>query len=348
MPVNFSVSECVKHRKTIVIHLLLWLLPFCFLSYLYASEGALNQGLIRYGLFGLVNMLLFYINYLIILPYYLNSRRFWGCALSVLTLLVCSSLAKLWLATVFQSYIFRGTSTASGEYIQMLVQYFLGSMIISIIFIGLSTGLKFSTDWFRNETIRRNLENEKLSAELTFLKSQINPHFLFNSLNNIYALSYRQSSKTPEAILKLSEMMRYMLNESNELFVPLSREIAYIQNYIELQRLRFKDGGNVSLTIEGNLENRMIAPLILIPFIENAFKHGIANNPDSPIVISIKLGDGLDFTLSNLKSRHNKDESSGVGLNNVHRRLNLLYPNKHSLQINEDIFTYNCHLTLEI
>src|SRR5690606_6003105 len=123
--------------------------------------------------------------------------------------------------------------------------YYSSAAFVSCFFISLSTILKFISDWFKNEQVKSNLENEKLLSELAFLKSQINPHFLFNSLNNIYSLAYQRSEKTPEALLKLSEIMRYMLYESNVDEVALSDEIRYLKNYIELQKLRFKDKAHI-------------------------------------------------------------------------------------------------------
>ncbi len=204
-------------------------------------------------------------------------------------------------------------------------------------------------DWFENEKVKTNLENEKLTAELAFLKSQINPHFLFNSLNNIYSLAYQKSAKTPEAILKLSEIMRYMLYESNDNMVSLAKEIRYLENYIELQKLRFKDESFVHLDISGDPENQTIMPLVLISFVENAFKHGVATDEKSPIRITIKIESGkLFFRVINRKSDFNKDETGGIGLLNVHRRLDLIYKDKYKLTIDNSTDYYSCVLNLEL
>jgi two-component system, LytTR family, sensor kinase len=225
--------------------------------------------------------------------------------------------------------------------------YYTGAIFTGVFFVFLSTAFKFSVDWFLNEKVRKNLESEKLIAELAFLRSQINPHFLFNSLNNIYSLAYQKSDKAPEAIMKLSEIMRYMLQESNEPRVKLSREIRYLENYIELQKLRFKGQAYIELKVQGEYVEQNIAPLILISFVENAFKHGVASDLKNPIEINIAIDQNeLYFNIRNKKSVLNKDESSGIGLNNVRRRLDLLYFENYKLEIKEDHEFYYCELYL--
>lgn len=228
-------------------------------------------------------------------------------------------------------------------------QYYAGAILTGLFFVFLSTAFKFSVDWFLNEKVRKDLESEKLIAELAFLRSQINPHFLFNSLNNIYSLAYQKSDRAPEAIMKLSEIMRYMLQESNEPRVNLAREIRYLENYIELQKLRFKGQAYINLIISGEYSKQSIAPLILISFVENAFKHGVASDPEHPIQINININNNkLLFDIHNKKSLLNKDESSGIGLSNVKRRLDLLYLHQYDLQVQEDDDFYYCRLSLKI
>ena len=197
-------------------------------------------------------------------------------------------------------------------------RYYLSTLFVSGFFVFISTTIKFMGDWFVNEKERRTLANEKLSAELAFLRSQINPHFLFNCLNNIYSLAYQKSDRTAEAVLKLSEIMRYMLYESNDSRVELSREIGYLENFIELQKLRFKGNVYVELTVSGVEPHQQIVPLILIPFVENAFKHGDSTDPQSPIQIRISVRENrLNFSITNRMSCQNKDETGGIGLVNV-------------------------------
>nr|WP_237488268.1 histidine kinase [Hufsiella ginkgonis] len=227
--------------------------------------------------------------------------------------------------------------------------YYRHTLLASTFFVFLSCTVHFTVDWFRNEHSRKSFEKEKLTAELSFLKSQINPHFLLNSLNNIYSLAYQRSEKTAEAVLKLSEIMKYMLYESNDMRVPISKEIHYLENYVELQKIRLKDSAFVELDVEGDV-SQTIVPLILIPFIENAFKHGVINDRANPVRIRVRATTGkLLIRVSNKKNQYsNKDDTGGIGLHNVSRRLALLYPGRHHLVINEDTDQYTCELSLDL
>ena len=259
-------------------------------------------------------------------------------------MLIASGFIKYALA-----YTFRETILIRSDQEISFSKYYLGAFFTSVFILFLSTAFKFTVDWFLNEKVRKNLESEKLVAELAFLKSQINPHFLFNSLNNIYSLAYQKSDKAPEAIMKLSEIMRYMLQESNEPRVKLSRELRYLENYIELQKIRFKDQAYVDLLVVGDYAELTIAPLILIAFVENAFKHGDVTDISNPIKIRIEIkGNSLLFELWNKKSSSNKDETSGIGMHNVNRRLDLLYSKKYDLSIDDQAETYYCKLSLDL
>jgi LytS/YehU family sensor histidine kinase len=173
------------------------------------------------------------------------------------------------------------------------------------------------------------MENQKLGAELSLLKSQINPHFFFNTLNSIYSLAIIKSDRTPEAVLKLSELMRYIIYDTERKVVPLSKEVEYIANYIELQRLRLPDEVKVSLKTDLGESDAVIEPLLLLPFVENAFKHGVDVEKGSRITIDIKLtGNRLSLHVENPLVEDTgkiKDRHSGIGVNNTLKRLELLY-----------------------
>ncbi len=335
--------------RLISFHILAWVLILLFFTGIGSREGKMYEAVVIYLYYGVINIAVFYINLLYILPTFLNSRRFLGCTLSILGLLVISSLVKYSIASFYPEVILSYRANDGHEMLLAFWKYFIICLFSGMFFIIISTALKFGVDWFINEKIRKNLENEKLSAELSFLKSQINPHFLFNSLNNIYSLAYRHSEETPQAILKLSEMMRYMLQESNEPGVNLCKEIRYIENYIELQRLRFPNGGNIKLSVTGEDSRAYIAPLILIPFIENAFKHGVATDPEHPIDIKIIIDSvSVHLQVVNLRSEQNKDEASGIGLHNVNRRLEILYKDRYQLDIKSSDKFYICNLIIEL
>lgn len=198
-----------------------------------------------------------------------------------------------------------------------------------------------------NEKIKNDLKNEKTAAELAFLKSQLNPHFLFNTLNNIYVLTYQKSDKAPAAMLKLSEIMRYMLYESNEPMVDLEHEVKYLSNLIELQKMRYHGDVFIQANLQGNFAGKKIAPLLLAPFVENAFKHGDVGDKDNPLEINLlESQNNVHFSVKNKKRLQNKDEVGGVGMENVKRRLDLLYEGKYSLDIQDDEKLYYCELNL--
>ena len=225
-------------------------------------------------------------------------------------------------------------------------------MLNSLMVWGISSGLKITAEWFKNERTKREMENQKISAELLNLKSQINPHFLFNSLNSIYSLANKNSDKrTAQTILKLSDMMRYMMYESADNIVALEKEIEYLKNYIELQQIRLKETIPVTFNVSGKIGNKMIAPLLLIPFVENAFKHGISYLHESFISIELNFEENhLNFKTTNSISTDlvEKEKSSGIGLENVRKRLDLLYPQKHKLQTfkSENSFTVKLQIQL--
>lgn len=195
------------------------------------------------------------------------------------------------------------------------------------------------------------IKTEKLNAEVSYLKAQINPHFLFNTLNSLYALTLSKSDKAPDAVLKLSNMMRYVVTESSADFVSLEKEINHIQDYISLQQLRMDDSTDFSISIQGDFHGKMIAPLILIPFIENAFKYGINPDADSLIKIEINIAEN-DFVMNVKNSVVNIDIpemfKSEKGLENTMKRLKHIYPNRHDLKIqkNDGIFEVNLKINL--
>jgi sensor histidine kinase YesM len=198
----------------------------------------------------------------------------------------------------------------------------------------------------------KQTEKEKLSAQIASLKSQINPHFLFNTLNNIYATVIDISPKTAEMVDRLSEMMRYTMKDTQQDFVPLEDEINYIDNFIELQKLRLDKSVKLEYSHLENIPALQIAPMLLIPFIENAFKHGVNSEQKSHIKIEITINKtGLQLSVLNNKVNVQRDisESSGLGIENTRHRLNLIYPSKHLLVINdtEKEFYVSLHINVQ-
>ena len=212
-------------------------------------------------------------------------------------------------------------------------------------------------DAFVREQTRENqlqiqlLEQAKTQAELAFLRTQINPHFLYNTLNYLYATAYPVSEALAEAVLRLADLMRYLLHESPDDQVDLSQEVAYLDNYLALHRLRFEENFFVHFEQTGlPPDGQRVAPLLLIPLVENALKHGVVHQAAHPVEIRLALPapGRLAFTVRNRINHHQKDATTGVGLPNIRRRLALLYPGRHALRVHDDGLTYTAELELSL
>lgn len=212
-----------------------------------------------------------------------------------------------------------------------------------VYLIGVATSLLFAI----NVRLQK-VEEDKMKSELSFLKAQINPHFLFNTLNSIYALAIKKDDKTAEAIVQLSELMRYIITNANDDVIVLEKEINYINNFVQLQKTRLGNTVNIEYAVEGNAYGKSITPLILISFIENAFKYGVNPNQNSEIVIRITIDDEyLTLFVSNHKVE-NLQSDSGIGLQNTIERLSLLYPDNHVLTIDDNQEKYIVNLNIKV
>ena len=210
--------------------------------------------------------------------------------------------------------------------------------------------IKLLKYWYQNQQLKTELEDKNKTSELALLRSQLNPHFLFNTLNNIDSLIITNPEKASDAIIKLSDIMRFMLYDTTTDEVPLTKEVNYLKSYISLQGMRLKEPDFVKITIEGNCQGRTIAPMLFIPFVENAFKHGLKNIPSPGIEVNLTcLIDSINFEVINYidESREmNKDDTSGIGLINTKRRLELLYPERHELDITKENGNYKSILRI--
>lgn len=329
----------VKPQKTWMLHIAFWCVYASFFFYLITyRRGELQTDWDRIILdlgFHVTSMIFIaYLNYFFFFPRFLKHRNILRYMVEFLPLL----LGYGYLVVQGKILIFESIGDAPRFLYssKFYINHILNTLFL-VVFIGL---LKFVEDWFELEATRQEVENERLTSELRFLKTQIHPHFLFNTLNNIYYLAYTNSPNTAEVVAKLSQMMRYMIHESNHLKVPLEKEIEFIENYIDLEKLRLDESVPIDFQVEGNLDGKVIAPLILITFLENAFKHGVSSSTKNTwIKASIKVeGDSLLYQVSNSKiQQSNKTftEASGIGLKNVRRRLELSYPDNYELQIDD-------------
>lgn len=295
----------------------------------------------------------FYLNYLYLLPKFYFEKKYWiysGIALvcyAVVMLLPILLIPPNFNAEVQQMqnlshdpHLFRPMPPRMHN---GFMHALLESVFQFMAVLGFSLLLKLNSRW-------KQAEKDKLDTELSYLKAQINPHFLFNTLNSIYSLAIEKSDYTATAVVKLSGMMRYVLDRSTADFVSLEDEVRYISDYIELQKVRLGDTVNVEYSTTGNMIANRIAPLILIPFVENAFKHGVNPEENSVVQISIDCMDGnLTLIVKNNKvNLVEDDEKTGVGIDNTRKRLHLLYQKQHILNINDGEETFEVILKIKL
>ena len=222
------------------------------------------------------------------------------------------------------------------------------SIFFFLLAIALGLSIRTTSQLIATEQRAANAETEKANAELSFLKAQINPHFLFNSLNSIYALAIRKDDGTANAVVLLSDLMRYIIKDANDDFVPLQKEIDYISNYIELQKSRLGDTVIIDHQYKGDMEGLQIVPLILSSFIENAFKYGVNPDRNSKIELMVAVLEGqIRLYVFNRKTNSVRHES-GIGLKNTKKRLEMIYPQKHELVIKDERDSFTVHLLINL
>jgi len=276
-------------------------------------------------------MSIIWVNHFILIPFFFDKKRYF-----LYTILLLGSV-------FFVAYL---------KGYEKDIWYGVYKMIFFLIY---TTGAGMSAFFLRRSIMLRkeNAEKEKLQKEmeLNYLKEQVNPHFLFNSLNSIYSLSRQQSPETPDLVMQLSELMRYQLESAKKDTVLLKEELEFIENYLLLEEKRLSKRCTVEFLIEGELSSLRIAPMLLIPFVENAVKHGAqSTNEQSTIDISVSIKDtSLQFCVVNSKPPLiATSKRVGTGLENVKRRLNLLYPNAHQLEIEDKEKVYRVHLSIDL
>lgn len=231
------------------------------------------------------------------------------------------------------------------------ITHYPSSYFAFVLVFAVGLAVTSIQEWLKSEDTKKEMEHEKLNTELSLLKSQINPHFFFNTLNNIYSLAIIKSDETASSILKLSAIMRYVLTETEQKYVPLANEIEFIQNYINLQSVRLTDKVKLNVEIPDNTDGKQIAPLLFIPFVENAFKYGVSTVETSEIIIRITTtGNTVDLFTQNsiVKGAKQSTVNTGIGIANVKRRLELLYPGKYSLTIDEKPNQYTANLEIKL
>lgn len=287
-----------------------------------------------------------------LLPRYFMSRQFIRFFIFGLLLLVAAAILQRAIDfTVVGQWFYPGRYSRS-SFFSVKILY----TIIEIYpVVALAAFIKIGKRWLERDQESRELQKEKLASELKFLKAQTHPHFLFNTLNNLYALTLKKSEDAPDVVLKLSELLSYVLYECNERTVPLKKELDLVENYISLERIRYGERLQVTFNLDGSLEGKEIPPMLILPFIENSFKHGFSRQLDQvwlDIEITLKE-DQFSLKVENSIAVEDEEESNlsfreGIGLANVKRRLELLYGEDHQLDITKETDRYVVVLNLNL
>ncbi len=342
-----KVKKIIKVlSKSWLQHLVFWMLSFYFIGSYFSISGLIKLiDFIYSGFFHIPLITLVYINIRYLTPKFLQQEKYFPyMLLSVFNVGLAYFLHEL----LFEIII----PLIPGEFFGVfyIVSFTDMTVLITIfsIYLVISTLLKLSKSWYKLQQI----EKEKLSLELNSLKMQINPHFLFNSLNSIYSLAMKKSERTPSVILELSSLLRYMIYEVSDEKVMLSKEIESLQNYLDLQRLRVSENVRIDMSIEGEVADQKISPLLFFPLVENSFKHGLKSETDKYVDIQLALkSHKIAFRIKNDKGNLDDPEDKkygGIGLENVKKRLELIYGDQASFEVDEDESSFEVSLNFPL
>lgn len=325
----------MKRSSIIIIHVIFWIIVFAlYYSFLIFGGSRITlENYIYTTVKALLEFCTFYAFYLIIIPLFFKRGRYWICLLT--------SLLFIFLYIHFYAAIITYTSILIGfltDWTSYGTQVMRATYYV-VLFSFLGGLFKLSLNGLAIQQQKTLLEKQNIKNELALLRSQINPHFLFNTLNTIHSYIISNNPRSAQAVIRLSDIMRYMLYDASRDMITLVKEIEYLQGYIELQKFRLESEVQINFNIAGDPDGISISPMLLTPFVENVFKHGKKSGLEDPISIELKIGDKhFEFSVSNsvdsLKT-YDTEKNEGVGLENVRRRLHLLYPKNHTLDIKE-------------
>jgi two-component system, LytTR family, sensor kinase len=344
--IKIPLSNRIITVKYAMVHATYWILITGF--FIYEKKYLIYKASLPYFIACVAGRIILligiaYLNLHYFLPKYLLKKRYFH----YFSIVILSILGYLLTQSFYDYYLYGYVigPMRNSNWMETLSYNFFSTLW----YLGLMVALKLSIDWYEQQRILQRITVEKLQAEVNFLRSQINPHFLFNILNNLYALTLKKSDLAPDVVLKLSEMMEYMLYDSDEALVPLEKEISYLQSYIELEKIRYGACSDITLEVKGYTDGLEMAPLLLLPLVENAIKHGVGKQAENAMLHGTLNIDQsvMQFTVENSKpSAIQKEGKGGIGLANLRKRLELLYPGLHKLQIEDQQTVFKA--TLEI
>ncbi|MEP6951069.1 MAG: histidine kinase [Ginsengibacter sp.] len=318
------------------IHFLIWIVLLGIPTLIFGNRTFLGLQRNFFFITNICHIGLFYLNALFLYPRLLTKKRWPLYILTLAAIVAFSYYAKLYLLKLNPAF---HLTTENNQVIFFAIIPFI---IASIIFRLVSNRIRF-------EKLEKESKAEQLASELKFLRLQVSPHFLFNMMTNMVSLGRQKSDLLEPSLIRLSELLRYMLYDSAEETIPISKETEQLENYVSLQQLRFGEDVKVELEIQNNCPDSLIEPMLLVPFIENAFKHGVGMIKDPYIKIQLLVKDQvLNFKVTNSYNAANlsKDKNSGIGLMNVKNRLELLYSQKYKLDIADANQIFSVHLNL--
>lgn len=337
----------VKNIARISVHIIFWFCAWFFFFFYYKRYSEINSYTIGASLINLIVAIItvYTFNYHLIPNILLKNKKskFFAFAFVTIVMFFYIQLLLTLLLVVKQ------LSDGYHLFPEMLDIVMLFFNLFFVVFIAIA--IKFYKRWNEKDFQEQKVQKEKVEAELQMLKTQINPHFLFNTLNSIYVLAMKQSEQTANTVMKLSDILDYILYRIDTPKIAISNEIKIIENYIELEKIRFSNRVDINFTTDLKSQGIQIPPMLIIPFIENAFKHGVAKSIEkSWIKISIKETDGaLNILVANSKTQSKvEDKTGGIGLMNVKKRLSLLYKEKYELNIFEKQMQYTVSLSIPI
>ncbi|MBN1819107.1 MAG: histidine kinase [Prolixibacteraceae bacterium] len=345
------------YKLRIIGHLVFWLASIIYwfiLFYMVDKENFSLTGhtLLKDLILNLSFAISVYINLYILIPKLFIRKNYIYYGFWLILLLASSSVLIQILFIYPFHYIFSPEQFDSFDP-SIYSRYFF----VTFLYVAITSVLKFIKEWFILQDLKfkyEQIERQKLEAELKTLKGQVHPHFLFNSLNNVYSLSLTNPEKVPDLILKLSDLLRHAIYESRENFIKLSKEIGFVENYLSLQKIRVSDKVKIEYIIKGTVPEKLIAPLLFEPFIDNAFKHGLSGNSGNEFVkvnFDFTKPDYLEFTIENSYEKliENNTKYKGIGLENVKQRLSHLYnKDKYELKITDENNIYKVFLGLHL
>lgn len=333
---DFSKKSFRVKLLTVCLHIAGWLALLLIPMMLHPAPRNLSglnnpeKVLVLMVVFQLAHIALFYFNYHVLVPRYLLNRQYFKFIFTLLILFVLIQMIPL----ITNKFILEEQGFMNRDFRRM--GKFM-TITFGLLMVASSTGFRLLNDWLRLEAEAKELSNEKLLAELSFLKAQIDPHFFFNTLNGIYALSITKPEKVPDYLLRLSQFIRFVINDEAGQLISIDEEVQHLKDYVELQKLRLTEKTQIDFQISIDQTQHKISPHLFLPFVENALKYGVSASKDSEINIRLQVqANELFFEVKNSKMREKSElESNLIGMKNVKRRLELIYPKKHQLVVND-------------